>query len=160
LIKVKYFTARVNHPQDKSRRQSQYLEAIQTLQKTEIIYGNYSTNIVLCKQCGQTHLESKEKMTDVNMAINLIADVIENVYDVALVITADSYLVPAIKLAKKINPEKKIVVFFPPERSSVNLAKVADVTRSIFENRIAKSIFPDVVLRQDGFELKRPPEWI
>jgi hypothetical protein len=99
-------------------------------------------------------------MTDVNMAINLIADVIENVYDVALVITADSYLVPAIKLAKKINPEKKIVVFFPPERSSVNLAKVADVTRSIFENRIAKSIFPDVVLRQDGFELKRPPEWI
>jgi len=98
-------------------------------------------------------------MTDVNIAVEMIADALDDKYDVAFLITADSDLVPAIKLIKKIYPQKRIVVCFPPKRHSSSLSQIADFSLSIFENRFSNSLLPDPIILKNGYQLRKPVEW-
>ncbi len=98
-------------------------------------------------------------MTDVNIAVEMISDAFNDNYDTALLITADSDLLPALKLIKGTYPDKRIIVGFPPARHSFALQKFADGYLSIFERTIAKCLFPEVVIRKDGYRLLRPVEW-
>jgi hypothetical protein len=48
------------------------------------------------------------------IATNLICDALDDKFDTALLITADSDLVPAIEAVKKLKPQKRITVLFLP----------------------------------------------
>lgn len=160
LINTKYFTANVGTPSDKVRRQSTYLEALGTLPNFRIIRGKYLSNVFTCKNCGHKRLDSKEKMTDVNIAVEMISDAYKNNYDIALLISADSDLVPVLKFIREIAPQKRIVVGFPPARRSFDLQKAASAYFNIYESTLAKSVLPDAVVRADGFKIIKPYEWI
>jgi uncharacterized LabA/DUF88 family protein len=159
-ITAKYFTARVTAPPDKVRRQSIYLDALKTLEpQLQIIEGNYLTNTYKCKHCGFEYLDSKEKMTDVNIAVEMASDLLDDKFDTAILISADGDLVPAIKLIKKINNKKRIIVGFPPNRFSEAIEKVADHVFLMYRQTFAKSVFPPVVTTSTGFQLIKPLEW-
>lgn len=160
LICTKYFTTNVGTPPDKVRRQSTYLEALGTLPNFHIIRGKHLSNVVICKTCGHKHLVSKEKMTDVNIAVEMISDAYKNNYDIALLISADSDLVPVLKFIREIAPRKRIIAGFPPARHSYDLQKTAHAVFYIHESRLAKSVLPDIVVRADGFKIIKPSEWI
>ena len=44
LLLTKYFTARITGPPDKEKRQSTYIEALETLSEFQIFYGKYQLN--------------------------------------------------------------------------------------------------------------------
>src|SRR5665647_1809642 len=50
LVEVKYFTSRVSNAPDKQKRQSNYIEAIETSGVT-IYYGHYQSSTITCKNC-------------------------------------------------------------------------------------------------------------
>ena len=77
----------------------------------------------------------------------------------AILISADSDLVGPISAIREKIPQKRIIVFFPPGRFSAALKKVADVQLSLGRGLLTKSQFPDKVIRDDGYILKRPSEW-
>ena len=79
--------------------------------------------------------------------------------DYLKVISADSDLAPPIVKIKKIFPEKRIIVAFPPNRFSKTLSEVSDAYFVIGRGKFSKSLFPDEVIRSDGFVLKRPSNW-
>lgn len=171
LISVKYFTARISGPEkgDNSKpaqnleakrlRQVAFLEALNTLDNFAIFYGHYLRRKVKCFDCGRIWNDHEEKMTDVNIATEMLADAFEDKFDTAMLISADSDLVPTIKAIKRLFPDKQIVVFFPPGRFSAQLKKVADYQFTIGRRTLAKSQFPDQVIKTDGYVLGRPKEW-
>ncbi|MDI6768163.1 MAG: hypothetical protein QMD04_00635 [Anaerolineales bacterium] len=53
----------------------------------------------------------------------------------------------------------KVVVAFPPARSSVALQRTAHGFYFIGRDKLSKSVFPDEVVKPDGFTLRRPAEW-
>ena len=159
LITTKYFTSRISGPPDKTKRQGTFLEALETLDNFHIFYGHYLTNTIECQKCGAVFAKPNEKMTDVNIAVEMLTDAFQNEFDTGILISADSDLMAPIKKVKQLFSGKKIVVAFPPARSSFALKKIANASFIIGRKMLAKSVFPEEVAKPDGFILKRPERW-
>lgn len=159
LVKTKYFTTIVVSPKDKHNRQAVFLEALQTLSEFEIFYGHFIKDTITCWRCGHKYTTHHEKMTDVNIAIELTTDAFQNNFDTALLVSADGDLVAPIEAVKCLPDSKRIVAVFPPGRHSNALKKVAHAHITIWESELSKSIFPDQVTKPDGFVLQRPARW-
>ncbi|NMB83085.1 MAG: NYN domain-containing protein [Ignavibacteria bacterium] len=160
LLEVKYFTSRVSFPPEKVKRQVTFIEALETLPNVKIYYGNYQANKTECKNCGYISMIPNEKMTDVNIAVELLSDAYENKFDTAILVSADSDLIAPIKTIKRLFKEKRIVVAFPPARHSFALKEVASASFTIGRKKLADSLFPDEVIKSNGYILKRPTRWI
>jgi uncharacterized LabA/DUF88 family protein len=159
LITTKYFTTVVKQPQDKRRRQAAFLEALQTLNDFQIYYGHFLADKVICPSCGHTYTTHHEKMTDVNISVELMSDAFQDQFDVALLVSADSDLVGPVKAVQRLFSHKQVVVAFPPGRSSKALKQAANAQIYVGRNVLAKSVFPDQVVKPDGYVLHRPTEW-
>ena len=159
LMRTKYFTARISGPPDKQKRQTTYIEALGTLSNLDIYYGKYQLNPRNCKRCNYFEEVPSEKMTDVNIAVELMSDAFQNQYDVAYLLSADSDLAPVITHIRSLFPEKKIVVAFPPGRHSKDLENKARFSFTIGRGALAKSLFPEEVKKATGYVLKCPDLW-
>ena len=51
LMGIKYFTSRVSNNPDKQKRQSTYIDALESID-IRIIYGNYQDGSTECNRCG------------------------------------------------------------------------------------------------------------
>jgi uncharacterized LabA/DUF88 family protein len=159
LNHTNYFTSRVSGPPNQVKRQATYIEALETLNDFTIFYGHYQSNTKTCKKCGDIQLVPSEKMTDVNIAVEMLTDAFENKFDTAILISADSDLVGMIKSISRLF-SKKIIVAFPPDRFSFQLKSVANGSFTIGRKTLAKSVFPDSVTKASGFVLTKPAKWI
>ena len=103
----------------------------------------------------------EEKQTDVNIAIEMIKNVIRNKNDISILVSADSDLLPSIHLIRELEPNHKIFTYFPPNRYSVDLNLNSDVTIKLsrYEHRFRKSVLPEKVTLSNAYVLKRPDNW-
>lgn len=159
LIFTKYFTARISNNPGKQKRQSTFLEAIETLPETRIYYGHYLPKAQTCFQCGATWNAHEEKMTDVNIAVELLVDAYDDKFDTAMIISADSDLVAPVEAIRSRFKTKRVVVACPPERQSKRLESAAHAAFRIGRKKFHESQFPDEVSKPNGFVLQRPPSW-
>ncbi len=158
LIEAKYFTSRISAPPDQVKRQSTYLDALESLSSVIIFYGRYQNNKVLCSNCNNITYIPNEKKTDVNIAVELLSDAFTDNYDKAIIISADSDLVPPIQKINILFPKKRIIVAIPPGNKSKELNNSA-ICFTIGETIIRQSQFPEEVISKSGFILKRPELW-
>lgn len=159
LCEVKYFTARVANNPDKQKRQTNYLEALYE-SGVSIFYGQYQMNSIECRRCGHVWPDANEKMTDVNIATHLLIDAYKDRYDMAMLISGDSDLVPPIKAVHDNFPKKRVFVAFPPKRHNNTVAIVAKGSLIVGRKKLAESQLPEAIQKaSDGFILKRPLEW-
>ena len=162
LVMVRYFTTRVSpEPQDpgKATRQNAFLEALETLQDLYIHYGKYIPKDQTCLNCGATWQTYEEKMTDVNIAVEMLCDVHNQAFDTAIVVSGDSDLTGPVTAVRSRYPNKQVIVAFPPGRVSKDLCQVATASFVIGRKKLADSQLPDRVIRSDGYVLARPPSW-
>jgi uncharacterized LabA/DUF88 family protein len=159
LVFTKYFTSRISYPQDKQQRQSTFIEALETLNDLKIFYGHYQANPQYCRKCGNRGMIPSEKMTDVNIAVEMMSDAYQGHFDTALLVSADSDLTAPIVTIKNLFPDKRVIVAFPPMRHSVQLQRLAHGYLQIGRANLAKSIFPDRIQKADGFTLQKPSGW-
>ena len=89
----------------------------------------------------------------------MMKDAFANAFDTALLVSADSDLVPAVTAIRGLFPEKSIVVAFPPERFSAELKGAAHASFTIGRAKLAACQLPDPVLKADGTQLARPAKW-
>ena len=161
LVATHYFTARIR---DNGRnvadqkRQATYLEAL-TLQGAQCQFGHYLEKSRECRRCHSTWMDYEEKMTDVNIAIQLLADAFEDAFDVALVISGDSDLTTPVRRIRQRFPGKRVIVAFPPRRHSSELKRWASGFVSIGEDKLRASQLPETLTKLDGFVLSRPMTW-
>jgi uncharacterized LabA/DUF88 family protein len=159
LAEVKYFTARVANNPDKQKRQSIYLEALYEA-GVKIFYGQYQMNDLECYRCGHIWLDAKEKMTDVNIATHLLVDAYQDKYDMAMLISGDSDLVPPIKAVHENFPNKRVFVAFPPKRHNNTVALVAKGSLIVGRKKLVESQFASSITKAaDNFVLIKPTPW-
>lgn len=159
---VHYFTSRIRsnrHNAADMRRQVAYLEALGTLPGMTLHYGHFLEKARRCRGCGAEWMDYEEKMTDVNIAVQLLTDAFEDRFDTALIVSADSDLTTPVRQVLARLPHKRIVIAQPPGRSSVDLTRAATGYLTIGEAKLRASQLGDTVIRGDGFELHRPARW-
>lgn len=155
---VKYFTSRISNSIDRQKRQDIYIEALRTT-PISITFGQFRNQPMQCRNCASIWYDSKEKMTDVNIATSMMVDAFKNNFDVAFLISGDSDLVPPIKAIREIFPEKEIWVVLPPSRESNALKKIANGSFVLGRKKLENSQLPEEILSNYGVMLKRPPSW-
>lgn len=161
LLRTCYFTSRIrdnHHNQADRLRQNTYLEVL-AHQGVCIQYGHYLEKLRKCHQCGGSWISYEEKMTDVNLAIQLLVDAVDDAYDVALVISGDSDLTTPVQRVRARYPHKRIIIAFPPKRHSAQLQKAATGYTRIGEDKLRKSQLPATLTKADGHVLSRPATW-
>jgi uncharacterized LabA/DUF88 family protein len=161
LVTTHYFTARIRNNGRNitdQKRQNTYLEAL-ALQGAQCQFGHYLEKTRECRRCHSTWMDYEEKMTDVNIAIQLLSDAFDSIFDVALVISGDSDLTMPIRRVRQRFPGKRVIVAFPPRRHSSELKRWATGYLSIGEDKLRASQLPDSLAKPDGFVLTRPTTW-
>lgn len=160
LAHVTYFTARVRGDADSQQRQSDYLDALAShCSKVSVVDGRFQQKRRQCRQCGTSWTVFEEKETDVHIAVSLVEDGVRDLYDSALLISADSDLCPAVRAVKRLRSEKRIIAAFPPRRNSDDLKKTVDGYLSIGHAAIRQAQLPAQVITSAGIALSRPKHW-
>ena len=162
LEAVHYFTSRIlpnGYNSSDIARQNTYLEALATCPQMNLHFGLFKNKPQRCRACGTQWRGYEEKMTDVNIAVNLLADAFDDRFDVALLLTADSDLTTPVQQVLSRFPEKRVVVVQPPGRNSGSLCRAASGYFTIGEAKLRKAQLPPRVEREDGRELARPEHW-
>lgn len=162
LEAVHYFTSRIRSDgvnTEDVQRQAAYLEALETRDVVRIHYGHFLERPRQCRQCGSRWMDYEEKMTDVNIAAQLLADAHEDRFDIALLVSGDSDLTTPVQSVRDRFPDKRVVLAFPPNRRSHQLQQAAHGHLVISETAFRRSQLEPQVVRGDGFLLNRPAHW-
>lgn len=160
LVAVKYFSARVDDL-EKSLRQNAFFQANKENPKFKLILGKYLKKEITCFNCGNKIHTHEEKETDVRIATQIVSDAYQNNFDIAIIVSADSDMIPAMELAMETG--HKVVVYFPPYQYSSNLASMASskpVQLKQYESRFKQCLLPDTVhLSIPDFDITVPDKW-
>lgn len=171
LVFTKYFTARISGPrpgdspasaramQARCRRQVLYLDALSTLPRFGMFEGHYLPKGMECRCCGARWTHHEEKMTDVNIATQLLVDAYGNAFDVALIVSADSDLVPPVHAVRRQFERKRVLAAFPPQRHSDQLRRAVSGCLTIGRSVLSRSQLPEEVVTSSGFVIRRPSQW-
>lgn len=161
LVQVKYFTARVLDEPDAQARQDRYIEALTALYpgRLTVVNGRFQRKPKRCRECGERWTSYEEKQTDVNIAVHLVADAVARRADTFLVISADTDVIPAIKMARQHASQATFLAQFPPRRQSTALARMLPDSRSLTVARVERALLPDVVKSPAGKHFHRPEKW-
>ena len=162
LVLVHYFTAGVfaePHNPDKPVRQNTYLEALETLANLHIHQGYHVAKEQRCSACGAAWQTYEEKTTDVNIAVELLGDAQDDMFDTAIVVSGDGDLAGPIRAVRRRYPQKRVVVAFPPGRHSAGLRNAATAFFTIGRDALRDSQFAQQITKADGYVLTRPPTW-
>jgi hypothetical protein len=161
ILAVRYFTAEVKDDPAALARQRTYLAALKAHSSAvEVILGRYQTKRMTCRHCGKVWTSYEEKETDVNIAVALVADAAASASDIALIVSADSDLCPAIRTARSLNPKRRMIAAFPPRRSSFEIRSLIRKPFTLAAVDLRNSLLPEVVTDSAmGSVHKRPSKW-
>jgi NYN domain len=162
IVAVRYFTALVRDDPDALARQRTYLAALKIHSRgtVRVVLGRYQSKTQICRRCGNVWTSYEEKETDVNVAVSLVADSAAAVSDIALIISADSDLCPAIRTARSVNSRRGMIAAFPPRRSSFEIRSLIPGAFTIAAADLRNSLLPEAVSDPaTGRIHRRPRKW-
>jgi uncharacterized LabA/DUF88 family protein len=161
LLEVQYFTAPVLDDPPAASRQSGYQSALLARhpKRLKIIQGRYQKKRMSCRACGAAWTMYEEKETDVNIATAIVSDTAAGRADSALIFSADSDLVPAVKAASRLDPDQFLAAAFPPDRYSAELKKLMPASFHIGRAKLIAAQLPAAFKDRAGREHTRPTKW-
>lgn len=160
VVSVKYFSAFATWLPAQHARHRQYVAALEAC-GVEAIMAHFKEKVIQCNGCHKQWISREEKETDVHLALKLLADAEDDLFDRAILLTADSDLVPVIKMVKARHRGKFITVAAPPQRYNHgrHLKVVADNYFQIGVSKIEQSLLPKEVLKEGTVVARRPSEY-
>lgn len=168
VVRIKYFTARVQPRADdpgQPTRQLVYLRALKTIPNLEIISGHYLSHVVWMPLAyprpGHAPyaqvIKTEEKGTDVNLACHLLADAMDNAFDCAVIVSGDSDLrTPVRMVANRFH--KTVGVLNPQKLACKALQTEARFYKHIREAALQASQFSPVLTDAAG-SFHKPDAW-
>jgi len=155
---IKYFTAYSTWRPESMKRHQLYIKALRNV-GIEPIFGKFKWKDKKCKLCGKIFTAHEEKRTDVNIAVNLFVDAMLDNYDKAIIVSADTDLIPAIYAVKSNFPPKNIGLVIPIGRGAEELKSIVDFHMRMKEKHLEVSQFEDTIDLGNDVFLERPKEW-
>lgn len=158
LGEVTYFSAYATWKPEKVARHKLYVNALK-IAKVNTVISEFRTVQKFCHLCKKIYNAHEEKRTDVQIAINLFKGAIQDLYDKAIIVSADSDLAPAIEGVKRLFPAKQIHLLIPIQRRAEFLKNKVDSYSKIKRKHLASSQFDEIIDLGDGKKLIRPATW-
>ena len=124
-----------------------------------------ATGVVVIPGHFTEQLPISEKEGDVNVALHLMLDAVDDVYDIAYLISADSDQVATAKLFReRFGPSsakpKKLYSVAPPNRPhSGHIKSYVDHCTDLSKADIENHLLPSQLKRSDGRPIHRPPRY-
>ncbi len=157
LVEVKYFSAYATWKPAQYARHRQYVAALEHV-GVRVSMAKFKKKDRECKSCSATWIGHEEKETDVKLSIALVADAYEDKFDRAIIVSADSDLVPPILMVRNKFSHKKVFVVAPPGRMSTG--RDLQPSFEITKGRLAKALLPETATATDGATVfTRPREY-
>ncbi|MDP8216117.1 MAG: NYN domain-containing protein [Candidatus Kaelpia imicola] len=153
-----YFSAYARWDPKKVARHKIYIEALQ-LVNVQSILSEFKHKDKRCRKCGKIYKTYEEKQTDVRIAITLFQKAIDDKFDKAIIISADSDLIPAIEAVKGMFLAKEIKLLIPITRRAEALKIAVDNYSKIKTKHLASCQFDDSIILSSGKVITRPAEW-
>jgi hypothetical protein len=143
LVRVFYASAKKDDNPEKSERHQEYINALKSV-NVEVCLGHFLAEAVIeCRKCGHHWNDNREKETDINLALAIIDDAYQDVFDVAFLVTADSDQAATARVLTERFPEKRLVSIVPPNMAASKAIKTyAPLTVHLREFMIAECLFP------------------
>ncbi len=167
LVKVKYFTAKVqptSHDPDVNIRQDAYFRALKRCcEKVEIHLGHFLRHEVFMENADPPPnkvrvWKNEEKGSDVNLALQLLNDAWQDLFDCAVIVSNDSDLARALELVK--SQHRKVIGLITPgapkRKTSNQLLQHADFIKPIRTSHLQVSLLPDPI---PGTKIHKPRGW-
>lgn len=109
-------------------------------------FGHETNEPTECRRCGHRWEISREKATDINLALSVYQDAVDNMFDAAFIVTADTDQAATFAFVKQRFPQKRLYVVTPPGRElSKHLAALADGKIKITERMLDDCVLPRTV---------------
>lgn len=161
INKVYYFSAVAKHlDQAIQSRHSAYISALES-QNIEYVAGNFKLKMI--KNGRQKIPKYEEKETDVNIAIHIVRDAFMSNCDKMLVITNDTDITPALKMALKCNQKLQIKVLTPPTyKLHYTLKTIVKQKKPIvlLKEHLERSLLPEQITLPSGKLIKIPKAYL
>jgi len=150
---VCYFSAFATWRTDAYRRHRAFVLALAEAGVTPVM-GKFKEEDRSCWSCKSRWKDREEKETDVNIALYLLRDAFQDAFDRALIISGDSDLAPAVRMVKKLFPQKEVRVIALYGRTySMNLVNAAGgvgEARRMKLIHLERALLPAEVRADDG----------
>jgi uncharacterized LabA/DUF88 family protein len=180
IDRIVYCTARVAaRPENPSVhvRQDAYLRALATLATVEVLEGQFKSGptrmprvpLATCDCCSGARaacacchsrtvkvMKTEEKGSDVNLAVELVRDGFKGYFDIALVISDDSDLQPAVDIVRG-ELGKRVIVADPRNRKHPSLR--GDERRQVRTAALGKAQLPAAIRESSGRMISKPAGW-
>lgn len=157
LVDIFFFTAIYPGKMTRRQKHQNYLKALD-LHNIKIMHGEFKRKDKYCFHCKKSYVGYEEKQTDVNIAIELFRQAVNDRYDTAFILSGDSDLIPAIKAVKLTFPDKIIKLVLPPGRKSESLKQEVNSFMRMKEKHLAANQFSNEI-NLNGVILKKPEDW-
>ncbi|MDR1916257.1 MAG: NYN domain-containing protein [Synergistaceae bacterium] len=171
LIAVKYFSARVGafgEQIDRPEKQKIYLQALATFPKVEIILGYFSAHKVKMPSAKEYEqgkivpvevIKTEEKGTDVNLAVQMVADAYENRFDYAMLFSNDSDIAYSVKISTKVC--KKYVGLYIDKKASPTKVLQENICyiKRLSPSLLAEHQLPEKLTSPTGRLITKPKDW-
>jgi uncharacterized LabA/DUF88 family protein len=167
LVKIKYFTARIQpSPNDPTvqDRQDAYLRALQVhCPLVELYYGHFLRHRISMEHANPPPpsvkvWKNEEKGSDVNLALHVLNDAWQDAYDCAVIVSNDSDLAESLRLVKA--QHRKLVGLVTPgaptRKTSRQLRQYADFVKPIRAWMLKSSLLPNPI---PGTTIHKPANW-
>lgn len=163
LIKVAFCTAvpSVRQSVEKRDRHIRFNQA-QRARGVHIIEGHYVPEPIEEDGIPNGEVKWTEKQTDINVALELILDGLRDVYDVALLLSADTDQVATARVfSEQLAPKgKKLVGVAPPDRSApIGYSNYGIQTVGLKRIDIERCVMPDTIEVDGKVVVHRPAEY-
>ncbi|MDH6650201.1 UNVERIFIED_ORG: hypothetical protein M2312_004872 [Rhizobium esperanzae] len=157
LVSVTYCTAYRNGDLEAKNRHQTYVAALESV-GVECVFGHYiTTSTDPCRTCGTVDDTFNEKQSDINLALSVFADAMDDKFDWAYLVSADSDQTATAKFLKSHFPEKKLITVAPPgQEVSSNIANIAAGKRKLNEIDISSCLFPPIIMREGRNPIRCP----
>lgn len=141
---IYYFTAFAYHLNDPGAiaRHEAYLKCHEDT-GVHVALSRFKEKQITCDYCHRVFVRHEEKETDVAVAAKLLELVYTDCCDSVVLITGDTDLAPAVKLAKHASPTKKIIFAFPYGRKNLQLSQLGPGSFKIKAQTYANHQFKD-----------------
>lgn len=162
LTEVYYFSALAKHLEarkpDVTVRHQTY---IRCLEHSGVIVElhRFKKSLTVCKKCNQSFSRREEKETDVAMATRMLELLFLDKCDTIVLITGDTDIVPAVKTAQKLFPQKEIIFMMPYKRHNKELANLTSRHFDISSNNYTKHQFPNPLVTKKKKQIHKPLSW-
>jgi uncharacterized LabA/DUF88 family protein len=124
------------------------------------VFGHFRHKPHTCSCCGGYEDLPEEKQTDVSIGVTMVKLALQNKYDIGVLVSGDTDLIPAVEAIKELHPKKLVGVLCPFNRANKAYQSIVTYRYSKTYLRHYKNcLFPRSISRADGSVITCPPTW-